>query len=152
MDQRGKREITRHYVVDASVIAKWVLPIETYQENAFKLKQDQVSGIVNLSAPAFLTLEVTNALWKAVKLKRLSEEDSQEALKTLGDTKIALYELDWPEASEVLDIAFELDIAIYDAAYVFLSDKIKAQFITSDTKLYEKAKGHFRVVHLKDYV
>jgi predicted nucleic acid-binding protein len=52
----------------------------------------------------------------------------------------------------VLDIACELDIAIYDAAYVFLSDKIRAQFITSDTKLYEKAKGQFRVLHLKDYV
>jgi len=97
-------------------------------------------------------LEVTNALWKAVKLKRLSKEDSQEALKTLGDTTIALYELDWPQTSEVLDIAFKLDIAIYDAAYVLLSDKISAQFITSDTKLYEKAKGQFRVLHLKDYV
>ena len=152
MDQRGQREISRNYVVDASVIAKWVLPIETYQENAFKLKQDQVSGVVNLLAPSILTLEVTNALWKAVKLKRLSGEDSQEALKTLGDTTIALYEMDWHQASEVLDIACELDIAIYDAAYVFLSEKIGAEFITSDTTLYEKAKGNFRVVHLKDYL
>ena len=143
MDQRGQREITRNYVVDASVIAKWVLPIETYQENAFKLKQDQVSGTANLFAPSFLILEVTNALWKAVKLKRLTEEDAQEALKTLGDTIITLYELDWRQASEVLDLACELDIAIYDAAYVFLSNKIKSQFITSDTKLYEKAKGQF---------
>ena len=152
MDKRRQRKISRNYVVDASVVAKWVLPIETYQENAFKLKQDQVSGTANLSAPTFLTLEVTNALWKAVKLKRLSEEDSQDALKTLGDTKIALYELDWPQASEVLDMACELDIAIYDAAYVFLSEKLRAQFITSDTKLYEKAKGQFRVLHLKDYM
>ena len=151
MDQRGQGEISRNYVVDASVIAKWVLPIETYQENALKLKRDQASGVVNLFAPTILLLEVTNALWKAVKLKRLSEEDSQEALKALGDTKIALYELDWPQASDVLDIAGKLDAAISDAVYVFLSDKLRVQLLTSDTKLYEKAKGNFRVVHLKDY-
>lgn len=151
MDQRGQRESTRNYVVDASVIAKWVLPIETYQENAFKLKQDQVTGIANLFAPSILILEVTNALWQALRLKRLSEEDSQEALKTLGDTIITLYELDWRQASEVLDIACELGITIYDAAYVFLSNLIGAQLITSDTKLYEKAKSSFQILHLKDY-
>lgn len=138
--------------MDASVIAKWVLPIETYQENALKLKQDQISETVNLFAPSFLKLEVTNALWKAVKLRRLTEQDALEALKTLGNTIIAFYELDWHQASEVLDLACELDIAIYDAAYVFLSDKIKSQFITSDTKLYEKTKGHFKVLHLIDYM
>jgi predicted nucleic acid-binding protein len=151
LDPRGQRKIS-NYVVDASVVAKWVLPIETYQENALKLRGDQVSGKVKLFAPAFLTLEVTNALWKAVKLKRLSEEDSQEALQTLGDTNIALCELTWLETSEVLDIACAIDSAIYDAAYLFLSDRTKAQFITSDTKLYEKAKAHFSVLHLKDYI
>ena len=152
MDQRGTRENTLNYVVDASVIAKWVLPIECNQENAFKLKRDHVSGRVNLLAPSFLTLEVTNALWKAVKLKRLSKEDSEEALKTLGDTAIALYELDWQHSSETLEIGCELDIAIYDAAYLLLSNIMKEPLITSDTKLYEKAKGQFEVLHLKDYL
>ena len=128
------------------------MPIETYQENALKLKHDLVLGAVTLFAPAFLTLEVTNALWRAVKLKRLSEENSQKALKTLDDTKISLYELDWPEASQVLELALELDIAIYDAAYVFLSDKMNSPLVTSDTKLHEKTKSQFQILHLKDYV
>ena len=144
MDKRGQREISRNYVVDASVVAKWVLPIETYQENAFKLKQDQVSGTVDLLAPTFLTLEVTNALWKAVKLKRLSEEDAQDALKMLGDTKITLYEMDWPQASEVLDIASELDIAIYDAAYVELTEQLSAIGCTGDNNLVKKLGTDFQ--------
>jgi predicted nucleic acid-binding protein len=61
------------------------------------------------------------ALWKAVKLKRISQEDSQQALNTLGDTNIALHELAWPETSKVLSIAYALDVAIYDAAYLYLS-------------------------------
>jgi predicted nucleic acid-binding protein len=138
--------------VDASVVAKWVLPIEVYMENALKLKLDQDSGAAELFAPSFLTFEVTNALWKAVILKRLLKIDAQEALKNLSDMNIGLYELDWGEASEVLEIACELKIAIYDAAYVYLSNKLKAQLVTSDTKLYEKTKDRFQLLHLKDYV
>lgn len=137
--------------MDASVVAKWVLPVEMYQENALKLRDDHVSERAELFAPTILTAEIANALWRAVKLKRLTEEDAQEALKTLGDTKITLCELDWYQISQVLKIACMLDSAIYDAAYLFLSDKIEAQLVTSDTKLYEKAKEHFHVLHIKDY-
>lgn len=138
-------------MVDASVVAKWVLPVEMYQENALKLKDDFVSERVELFAPTILTAEIANALWRAVKLKRLTEEDSQEALKTLGDTKITLCELDWSQFSEVMRIACTLDAAIYDAAYLYLSDKMHAKLITSDTKLYLKGKEHFSVQHIKDY-
>jgi len=137
--------------VDASVVAKWVLPVEMYQENALKLRNENTSGRAELFAPTILSAEVANALWRAVKLKRLSEEDAQEALTTLGDTKIALCELDWSQISKVLKIACMLDSAIYDAAYLFLSDKIDAQLVTSDTKLYEKAKENFNVLHIRDY-
>ena len=137
--------------MDASVVAKWVLPVEMYQENALKLRNDNTSGRAELFAPTILSVEVANALWRAVKLKRLSEEDAQEALTTLGDTKIALCELDWSQTSKVLKIACMLDSAIYDAAYLFLSDKIDAQLVTSDTKLYEKAKENFNVLHIRDY-
>ena len=137
--------------MDASVVAKWVLPVEMYQENALKLRNDNTSGRAELFAPTILSVEVANALWRAVKLKRLSEEDAQEALTTLGDTKIALCELDWSQISKVLKIACMLDSAIYDATYLFLSDKIDAQLVTSDTKLYEKAKENFNVLHIRDY-
>jgi predicted nucleic acid-binding protein len=127
------------------------LTVEMYQENALKLKDDHVSERAELFAPSILIAEVANALWRAVKLKRLTEEDAQEALKTLGDTKITLCELDWSQISQVLKIACTLDSAIYDAAYLFLSDKTNAQLVTSDTKLCEKTKEHFNVLHIKDY-
>ena len=138
--------------MDASVVAKWVLPGEPYQENAVKLKQDYVSGITSLSAPAFITSEVGNALWRAVKLGRIIEEDAQEALKALNDMRIELHESDWVQASQGLSIACKLDLTIYDASYLALTDKTKAQFITADNKLYEKAKKHFGVLHLKNYL
>jgi len=138
-------------VVDASVVAKWVLPGEPNQENAVKLKDDHVLGLVELHAPAFIVEEVANALWKATKLKRLSQQDSQEALNALNDMKIELHELDWAQAAQTLEIACKYDSALYDASYLFLANEIKAQFITADNKLYETVKDHFRVLNIKDY-
>ncbi len=131
-------------------MAKWVLPVEPFQENALKLRNDHVGKRIELFGPTLLTIEIANVLWKAVKLKRLSQEDSLEALKTLGNIKLILYETDWVEASKIQNIAFKLDCAVYDATYLYLANKIEAPFVTSDNKLYEKAKGHFKVLHIKD--
>lgn len=139
------------YVADASVVAKWVLPGEPYQEKAIKLKEDHKSKKVELCAPSFLVQEVANALWRAVKLGRLAKDDAQEALTALNDMQIVLYELNWNQASQGLSIACKLNLAIYDAAYLFLSEKTNAQLITADNKLYEISKQHFRVLHIKDY-
>jgi predicted nucleic acid-binding protein len=128
------------------------LPGEPHQENAVKFKDDHVSGIARLSAPAFIVQEVANALWRAVKLGRLVEEDAQDALNALNDVGIALYELSWTQVSQALNTACKLDLTIYDASYLFLTDKMKARFVTADTKLYEKAKNQFEVLHVKNYL
>ena len=138
--------------MDASVVAKWVLPGEPYQENAVKLKEDHVSGVAFLSAPAFITQEVGNALWRAVKLGRIVEEDAQDALEALNDMGIELHELNWTQISQELSIACKLDLTIYDASYLLLSERLKASFITADNKLYEKSKKHFGLLHVKNYL
>lgn len=138
--------------MDASVAAKWVLAGEPYEKNAVRLKDDYLSGIAEICAPSFMVLEVANALWKAIKLSRILEEDAHEALKILGDLGITLYDLDWTKVSQGLEIARKLDLTIYDAAYLFLSDRMKAQLITADDKLFEKAKKHFRLSNIKDYL
>ena len=138
-------------MVDASVVAKWVLPGEPFQENAIKLKNDHVLGLVELHAPLFIVEEVANALWRATKLKRLSQEDAQEALNALNDMKIELHQLDWAQAAQSLEIACKHNITLYDASYLFLTDKIKVQLLTADNKLYETAKDHFKVLNIKEY-
>lgn len=139
-------------MVDASVIAKWILPGEPFQENAVRLKEDHVSGLAELCAPSFIVEEVANALWRAIKLERISEEDAQEALKALEDMRIELHELDWTQISQGLSIACNLDLTIYDTSYLYLADKIKARLITADKRLYETAKEHFRILFVKDYL
>jgi len=130
---------------------KWVLPDEKYQENADKLKHNFLCGEILLFAPSFITQETANALWMAVKQGRIQQIDAQEALKFLQNTQLRLYELNWTDVSQSLAIACKLDIAIYDAAYLFLCDKLGAQLITADNQLFEKAKAYFKVKHIRDY-
>jgi len=139
-------------VVDASVIAKWILPGEPYQEKAVKLKEDYTLGLVDLCAPSFTVQEVANALWRAIKLGRILKKDAEEALRALGDMKIALHGLSWTEASEGVTIASNLDLTVYDASYLHLSDKLRAPLITADETLYERAKERFKIIHIKDYL
>ncbi len=138
--------------MDASVAAKWVLSGEPFEENAIKLKEDHLSGIAEICSPSLIVLEVANALWKAIKLSRILEEDAHEALSVLDNLGISLHELNWTEVSQGLNMASKLNLTIYDASYIFLSEKMKAQLITADDKLFEKAKKHFRVLHIKDYL
>jgi predicted nucleic acid-binding protein len=140
------------YVLDACVVVKWVLPGEPYEENALRLKENYLSGIDTVRAPSLMVHEVANSLWKAIKQRRITQEDAHEALKTLDNLNISLHELNWSEISTVLTIASKTDLTIYDASYLFLSEKMQAQVITADDKMYQKAKGQFKVLHLKDYV
>ena len=48
-------------VVDDSVAAKWYL-IEEYSDNAIKLRNDYVRGLVQIIVPSLLEYEVLNAL------------------------------------------------------------------------------------------
>ena len=137
--------------MDPSVIAKWVLPGEPYQESAVRLKDDFVSGLVELCAPGFIVGEVANALWRAIKLERISEKDAKQALEALNDMRIELHGTNWAQASQELSIACKLDLTVYDASYLLLADRTKTSLITADKKLYEKAKQHFRITHIKDY-
>jgi len=139
------------YVVDASIIAKWVLPGEPYQENAVRVKEDFTSGTVELCAPYFVVEETANALWRAIKLERISEEDAEEALEALNDMRIELHGVTWAQASQELDIACKLDLTVYDASYLLLANKTKSSLITADKKLYEKAGKHFRIIHVEEY-
>lgn len=138
--------------MDASVVASWVIQGEPYQQNALKLKEDHLLGKISLSAPAVIAQEVGNALWKGVKLKRIAEADAREALQSLDDMKIELHDLFWSQISDTLRIASKLDLTVYDAAYLFISNKTKACVVTGDNKMYEKAKKDFRISHIKSYM
>jgi predicted nucleic acid-binding protein len=66
---------------------------------------------------------------------------------------IELFEFSWVDISEVLTIATDLELTVYDASYLWLSKKLYAPLITADDQLYAKAKttSQFQTLHIKEY-
>jgi len=72
-------------------------------------------------------------------------------MNALNDMRIELHETNWTQAYLELGIACSLDLTVYDASYLLLADKTRSNLITADQKLYDKAKKHFRITHVKEY-
>lgn len=69
------------YVVDASVVSKWLLP-EAYKDNADRLLRDFVNQDVGLIAPDLIIGEVGNVLWKrSVLVRDTSVQYAREAYR-----------------------------------------------------------------------
>jgi predicted nucleic acid-binding protein len=148
----GRDRATGLYIVDASVVLKWILSGEPYELNAAALRDDVLTGNDEISAPNLLIHEVNNSLWKAIKQKRITQEEARKALESINETQIILHEITWTDALDILTISSKIDMTTYDASYLFLSEKTNANVITADDKMYEKAKGNFKVIHLKNYL
>ncbi|MBI2184242.1 MAG: type II toxin-antitoxin system VapC family toxin [Thaumarchaeota archaeon] len=139
------------YVVDASIVAKWILPGEPYEEKSIRLKNDSINGVADLHSPGIIRYEVGNLLWKAVKANRIADADAREALSLLGSMRIATYDLEWRDISESFSLASAVDLTVYDAAYIRLSKELRMPLITADDQLYEKGKPFTRTIHVRDF-
>jgi predicted nucleic acid-binding protein len=123
-------------VIDASVAAKWFLPAdgETLIDEAFYLLRRYTKGELQLLVPDLFWAELANIFWKAIRQRRWEKSAAQTALASLEERRL-------PSVSSlsVLEVAFGIatafDRTIYDALYVALAMRSKAQFITADERL-----------------
>jgi predicted nucleic acid-binding protein len=141
-----------YLVVDASVIAKWVLSGEPYEENALRLKEDAVNESVVLHSPDLLRYELGNLFWKARKKSRISSNNATKALEILATMNINLHRETWQETIDALRIANELNLTVYDALYLRLGKVLEAFVLTADEKMWKTGKEEkYDLMHLKDY-
>lgn len=134
------------YVIDASVAAKWFLPAtgETLTAEALELLKRYAVGKVRFLVPDLFWAEVGNVLWKAVRLKRLSQRSAEAALH-------ATRERNFPTVSShsLLEAAFIIastfDRTVYDALYVALALQSKSELVTADERLANALAAHLPV-------
>jgi len=120
-------------VVDSSVIVSLVTP-EKYSACASKSIQEyEYFHVLDLSF-----YEVANALKHKVS-GEFDEKDAAAAFEQ-AEKMMNLYAIH--SFSEVivdaLNKALELNITVYDAAFLALAHKLDVQFLTLDTKLFKK--------------
>jgi predicted nucleic acid-binding protein len=115
------------WVIDASVILKWIFPEEDH-ELARRFKRQP------LIAPDLIMSECVNAVWRRAGPEKMSPDQVDETLMLISRFGIDLH----PSRELVRRagaIAFALDHPAYDCFYLALSEREGCDLLTADTRL-----------------
>lgn len=118
-------------VVDASVVVKWYIP-ERNHERARALRDEYLDGTHDLIAPELMPFETVNALRYSGAYDEDRLVDASETLPEYGIELVA-----YRNIPAVAEIATELDITIYDAAYLALAAETDSVVYTADGTLLD---------------
>jgi predicted nucleic acid-binding protein len=122
------------FVLDASVVITWAMRDEDHPiaDLAFEKLQTDIAVV-----PAIWWYEIRNVLLLNERRNRISPEDSAQFLTDLSGFEI---ELRPPENSQfTIDLARQLKLSVYDAAYLALALSLKAPIATLDEALKSAA-------------
>ncbi len=136
----------KQYIVDASVILKWVLEKEKEvdHDKATGLLHAWVSGAVRIAAPGLWTYEVANILG------RVLPDEAGQKMKLLLDLQISVVDCSEQMISQCFAWMKERQVTFYDAVYLAAAYEIDAALLTSDDKFREKMRNDERIYLLKD--
>ncbi len=123
-------------VVDSSIIVALVLP-----EESSNWALEKVSEHEYLHIPEFAYYEVANV----IKCKTPNRLGTQEAETLFTDAIKIMDQFGVHSFGEVvvdaLSLALELNVAVYDAAFLCLANKLDIRLLTLDIKLAKKLEN-----------
>lgn len=126
------------FVLDCSVTMAWCFPdeISKYTE-AVQEKLLVVKAIV----PSIWPYEVANILWVAERKKRITNAQAVRFKNLLNQAPIIIDNLSADRIMrEVLDLAREQTLSVYDAAYLELAMREALPLVTLDKALQNAAR------------
>jgi predicted nucleic acid-binding protein len=115
------------FVVDASVVAKWVLP-QSDSDAAVEL------GRHRLLAPELIQAECASILWKAARRGEISADEAAERLALLGEARIEAM-ADSVLLPGAMRHALRLGHPIHDCLYVEAALWARMPLVTADRRL-----------------
>ena len=131
-------------VVDASVCAKWYLD-EEYSDRARLLRDEFVKGQIAITVPSLLFYETLNALRYS---RAFDEKELPVAADSLSKYGFEVWEPRGEVYREAARLSLAQDITVYDAAYVALSEHLRALFYTVDKKLLDRFPRRARHIRI----
>lgn len=119
--------MTRSLVADISFLFKLAFP------NPHAEAADAICEKYSLFAPAFVQIELANALWKAVAFGGLPKEKAGAAHEQIS----SLYRpvADEELVNKALSLAMSMSHPVYDCLFVQLALDMNTPLITADRKL-----------------
>jgi predicted nucleic acid-binding protein len=134
------------YVVDASVILKWILgdEREADQDKARELLDAWVEGRLDLTVPKLWQYEVGNFLGREVP------EQATEKMKLLLNLGIRSMDLNEEMCFKCFLWMKKNRVTFYDASYLAVAYEVQATLITADQIFIKKMEKIDRVCLLKN--
>ena len=133
------------FVLDSSVTLAWLLPDE--RSAALDVLGDALRE-TNAIVPAIWPYEIGNALRTAQKRARIAAADLLQLRGALAALPIDVEPVETHRVLDVVgDLARDLDITVYDAAYVELARRRALPLATLDERL-RKACARARIALL----
>lgn len=118
-------------VFDASVVLKWLIADDALAPPALEARE-----ALEPVAPAFIQIEVANALWKYVRAGQVNLEDAVEGAAVLGRL-MSLYP-DEDLLASAQRLASRLTHSVYDCLYLSLAQRLSCPLVTADRRLAER--------------
>jgi predicted nucleic acid-binding protein len=119
------------YVIDASIVADYLVA-GTFTPQVVTLF-DQLAEATELWIPELCLIECANVLWKRVRFEGMPTETAERIVGEIGALPLMILAIEdlLPRA---LGIAVEQSLAVYDAIYIALAERLQAQLITGDKR------------------
>ena len=125
------------YVVDASIVVKWLVK-EKWSDEAASLLEAEAA----LIAPELLFAEVSNALWAIHRRGDIGGEDFAEATDALRAAPVGVPFSMRQLAAASARLAVDLDHPVYDCFYLALAVQEQYSVVTADARFHEKVRSH----------
>lgn len=134
------------FVIDSSVVAKWILP-ESDSAQAQQIITQSISSGGQMLVLDLVFPEVANAIWKRQRQKLITLDEAMSFVGALSRIPVRVE----PAASllvPALEIAAKYDRAVYDALFVALARRHRLTGITADEPLFHAVHKDFPEISL----
>lgn len=132
------------YVVDSSVAFKWAI-VENDTDKARRIRARFSSGVIQLLAPDIYPVEISHALTRSERQKRITATESVQFFRDfLGLLPALIPSLTLLPRAHA--ISSNMRCGVYDCLYVALAEREGCEFLTADTKLVNSLQAAFSFI------
>ena len=135
------------YVVDASIVVKWLVA-EEWSDEASRLLYGGATPV----APALVFAEASNALGAMHRRGDLTRDDLAEAVDVLKSAPVAVPVSVLRLAASAVRLAIDLGHPACDCYYLALAMQEQYPVVTTDRRFYDRVREHpclsDRIVHV----
>ncbi len=133
--------LIKQYVIDASVVMKWYLTDEEHADKADSLLRSLHLGDMQLIGPSLLRHEIANGLLMAYRRKYLSWDEVRRGYHDFQELDITQRSDGEVLMTRALEFGRQMNIALYDALYLALADRLGYPLVTADAKFLQRVSA-----------